>query len=102
MGLASDSISSLTSAGAKRRVQRIAIGRRFLQPDLVSQVMVRRMKKAGIAASIHSLRHSHAAILLSRGVPLPAASARITTSSAEQSGDVMGCHNDELQNLRSI
>ncbi|HUE01584.1 MAG TPA: hypothetical protein VMR62_18570 [Bryobacteraceae bacterium] len=33
------------------------------QPDLVSQVIVRRMKKAGVDASIHSLRHSHAAIL---------------------------------------
>jgi integrase len=46
-------------------------------PDLVSQVMVRRMKKAGIGASIHSLRHSHSAILLSHGVPLPAVSARL-------------------------
>jgi integrase len=105
----------------------------FLQPDLVSQVMVRRMKQAGIAASIHSLRHSHAAILLSRGVPLPAVSARlghadvnitakiyahalpdddrraadswdslITTGSAEQPGDVMGCHGDDLKNLKVI
>jgi integrase len=49
----------------------------YLQPDLVSQVIVRRLKKAGIDASMHSLRHSHASNLLSRGVPLPAVSARL-------------------------
>ena len=36
------------------------------------------MKKAGIAdASLHTLRHTHASILLSKGVPLPAVSARL-------------------------
>ncbi len=50
----------------------------FLQPDLVSQTIVRRMRKAGIKrGSIHTLRHSHASISLSRGVPLPAVSARL-------------------------
>src|ERR1035437_2379866 len=49
----------------------------FLQPDLVSQVIVRRLKKAGIDASMHSLRHSLASNLLSRGVPLTAVSARL-------------------------
>jgi integrase len=49
----------------------------YLQPDLVSQVIVRRLKKAGIDASMHSLRHSHASNLLSRGVPLPVVSARL-------------------------
>ena len=49
----------------------------YLQPDLVSQVIVRRLKKAGIGASMHSLQHSHATNLLSRGVPLPAVSARL-------------------------
>jgi integrase len=50
----------------------------FLKPDLVSQVIVRRLKKAGITdASMHSLRHSHASNLISRGVPVPAVSARL-------------------------
>jgi integrase len=50
----------------------------YLQPNLVSQVIVRRMRKAKIEnASMHCLRHSHATILLSRGVPLSAVSARL-------------------------
>lgn len=49
----------------------------YLRPDLVSQVIVRRLKKAGIDASLHSLQHSHASLLLSCGVPLPAVSARL-------------------------
>lgn len=50
----------------------------YLQPDLVSQTIVRRMRKARINdASLHTLRHSHASNLLSRGVPLPAVSARL-------------------------
>lgn len=49
----------------------------YLTPDLVSQIIVRRMKKAGINGSIHMLRHSHASVLLSAGVPLPAVSARL-------------------------
>jgi integrase len=40
-------------------------------------VVVRRLKKAGIKASLHSLRHTHASSLLSKGVPLPAVSARL-------------------------
>lgn len=50
----------------------------FLDPALVSQTIVRRMVKAKIAgASFHTLRHSHASHLLSRGVPLAAVSARL-------------------------
>ena len=50
----------------------------YLLPDLVSQVIVRRLRKAGIAnASFHTLRHSHASNLISRGVPVPAVSARL-------------------------
>jgi integrase len=49
-----------------------------LEPDLVSQVIVRRLKKAGINnASLHTLRHTHASILLSKGVPLTAVSKRL-------------------------
>jgi integrase len=48
------------------------------QPDLISQVIVRRMHKAGISdASMHTLRHTHASHLISNGVPLPAVSARL-------------------------
>jgi integrase len=50
----------------------------FFWPHLVSQAIVRRIKKAGIRdASLHSLRHTHASGLLSKGVPLPAVSARL-------------------------
>jgi integrase len=50
----------------------------YLLPDLVSQVIVRRLKKAGIEnASLHTLRHTHASILLSKGVPLTAVSERL-------------------------
>jgi integrase len=50
----------------------------FYEPDLVSQVVIRRMRKAGISGtSLHTSRHTHASILLSRGVPLPAVSARL-------------------------
>lgn len=50
----------------------------FLDPALVSQTVVRRMQKAKIdAASFHTLRHTHASHLLSRGVPLAAVSVRL-------------------------
>lgn len=50
----------------------------YLQPDLVSQTVIRRIRKAGIKrGSFHSLRHTLASILLSKGVPLPAVSARL-------------------------
>jgi integrase len=50
----------------------------FLEPDLVSQTIIRRLRKAGIKdVSFHSLRHTHASKLLSRGVPLSAISARL-------------------------
>jgi integrase len=50
----------------------------YHEPDLVSQVIIRRMRKAGIRdGSFHTLRHTHASNLLSRGVPLPAVSARL-------------------------
>ena len=49
-----------------------------LDPALVSQTIVRRLKKAGIrGASLHTLRHTLASHLLSNGVPLPAVSARL-------------------------
>lgn len=50
----------------------------YLEPDLLSQVIIRRMRKAGIkVGSLHTLRHTHASNLLSLGIPLPAVSARL-------------------------
>ena len=50
----------------------------YFSSDLVSQAICRRMKKAGIKdASLHTLRHTHASSLLSKGIPLPAVSARL-------------------------
>jgi len=50
----------------------------YFEPDLVSQVIIRRMRKAGIkVGSLHALRHTHASHLLSNGVSLPAVSARL-------------------------
>ena len=50
----------------------------YLMPHLVSQTIVRRLKKAGIKdASLHTLRHTHASNLLSKHVPLPTVSARL-------------------------
>ncbi len=49
-----------------------------LRPDLVSKTIVRRLRRAGIQkASLHTLRHTHASNLLSKGVPLPVVSARL-------------------------
>lgn len=51
---------------------------KWRSPAYVSQLIVRRMKMAGIyRASLHSLRHTHASALLSRGLPIPAVSARL-------------------------
>jgi integrase len=53
-------------------------GGSYLWPHLVSQTIIRRIQKAGIEnASLHSLRHTHASGLLSKGVPLPTVSARL-------------------------
>lgn len=61
----------------------------YLQPDLVSQVVIRRMRRAGITdGSFHTLRHSHASNLLSRGVPLPAVSARLGHANAHVTAKV--------------
>jgi integrase len=50
----------------------------YLSPSLFSQHIVRRMKRAKISgASAHSLRHTHATHLLSRGVPLATVSERL-------------------------
>jgi integrase len=53
-------------------------GHKTLEPDLVSQVIIRRMRSAGIKeGSIHTLRHTHASHLLSGDLSLAAVSARL-------------------------
>lgn len=49
----------------------------YLRPALVSQVIVRRFRRAGVPGSLHTLRHTHASILLANGAPLPAVSVRL-------------------------
>ncbi len=50
----------------------------YLNPALVSQTLVRRMRKAGIMdASLHTLRHSHGSLLLRKLVSLPTVSTRL-------------------------
>lgn len=54
----------------------------YRNPALVSQLIVRRLRKAGVrGASLHSLRHTHASNLLSRGISLAAVSRRLGHSS---------------------
>lgn len=48
------------------------------KPDVVSQTVLGRMRRAEIKkASLHSLRHTHATHLLARGISLAAVSARL-------------------------
>ena len=45
----------------------------YYSPDRLGARVAKTMKKAGLnGVSLHSLRHSHASILLSKGVPAPA------------------------------
>lgn len=56
---------------------------KWRSPALVSQTIVRRLRKAGIEnASLHSLRHTHASEILSRGIPVTAVAARLGHSDA--------------------
>ena len=73
----------------------------YLKPDLVSQLIVRRIRKAGITdASLHSLRHAHASNLLSRGVPLTAISARLGHANANITARIY-CHALPLDDQRA-
>lgn len=64
----------------------------YLKPDLISQMVVRRIRKAGITdASLHSLRHAHATNLLSRGVALPVISARLGHANPDVTARIY-CH----------
>jgi integrase len=53
-------------------------GGQYYSPDRVGARVAELMRKAGLSGvSLHSLRHSHASELLSRGVPLAAVSERL-------------------------
>ena len=50
----------------------------FLKPSSVSRACVRLAGKAGLKRTgLHTLRHSHASLLLSKGVPIPVVSKRL-------------------------
>jgi integrase len=73
----------------------------YLKPDLVSQKIVRRIRKAGIDdASLHTLRHTHASVLLSRGVPLSAIAARLGHADANVTARIY-CHALPLDDQRA-
>lgn len=56
---------------------------RYYSPDRVGARVVEVMKKAGIeGVSLHSLRHTHASELLSRGVPIPTVAKRLGHANA--------------------
>jgi integrase len=50
----------------------------YYSPDRLGARVVELMKKVGLnGVTLHSLRHSHASILLSKGVPVPVVSQRL-------------------------
>jgi integrase len=50
----------------------------YYSPDRLGARVVEMMKKIGLdGVTLHSLRHSHASILLSKGVPVPVVSQRL-------------------------
>jgi integrase len=50
----------------------------YYSPDRMGARVVEAMKNAGLeGVTLHSLRHSHASILLSKGVPVPVVSERL-------------------------
>ena len=62
-----------------------------LFPDLVSQIIVRRLRKAGVKdASLHTLRHTLASHLLSNRVPLTVVSARLGHSDINITARIYG------------
>lgn len=56
----------------------------YRRPDSVSKVIMKRLRKAGLdAGTLHTLRHTHATHLLSRGVPITVISKRLGHASAD-------------------
>jgi integrase len=59
----------------------------YWHPAPLSQTVSRRMKRTGLKASLHVLRHSHASVLLSEGVSVVAVSARLGHASTRTTLD---------------
>jgi integrase len=59
----------------------------FMKPQTLTVTMGRFAKRVGIQAGVHTLRHSHASILLSSGAPLAAVSKRLGHSKVSTTTD---------------
>jgi len=60
----------------------------YLKPDSVTTKVCLLARSVGLKASLHTLRHSHASELLSKGVPLPTVSKRLGHSSVNVTAKV--------------
>jgi integrase len=56
---------------------------RYYMPDRVTGRICEFMRKAGIKASLHSLRHLHASLLLSKAVPITVIRDRLGHASSQ-------------------
>jgi integrase len=60
----------------------------YYSPDRVTGRISEFMQKAGIDASLHSLRHLHASMLLSKHVPIPIVSKRLGHANSQVTLDI--------------
>ena len=70
----------------------------YYEPDQVTGRISAFMREAGIQASLHSLRHLHASLLLSKHVPITVVSKRLGHANSQITLDVYAhaMKNDEL------
>lgn len=59
-----------------------------LRPDTISKVFLKLARKAGLTAHLHTLRHSHASILIQQGAHIKVISERLGHSSINITGDI--------------
>ena len=64
-------------------------------PDRVTGRISEFMQKAGIDASLHSLRLLHASMMLSKYVPIPIVSKRLGHANSQVTLDINAMKNDE-------
>jgi integrase len=60
----------------------------YYSPDRVTNRISEFMQKAGINASLHSLRHLHASMMLSKKVPIPIISKRLGHANSQVTLDI--------------
>lgn len=60
----------------------------YYSPDRVTGRISEFMQKAGIDASLHSLRHLHASMMLSKHVPIPIVSKRLGHANSQVTLDI--------------